>query len=144
MPFFAKIPYLHEETNFLLRKELVSLVSKFYPQVKLNIIFENKFSIASFFRDKDKIPKALLSNIVYKYTCPHCSGSYVGSTSRHLTTRIAEHRGVSARTGRPLCNVQSNIYQHRVDTGQCVTGCIYQHRVGTGYGAVLLIRNRVL
>ena len=45
----------------------------------------------------------------------------MGETSRHLKTRIAEHRGVSARTGRQMCNVRSNIFQHRVDTGHTVT-----------------------
>ena len=78
-------------------------------------------SYTPFFKYKDTVPKELRSNVVYKYTCPQCSGTYVGETSRHLKTRIAEHRGVSARTGRQMCNVRSNIFQHRVDTGHTVT-----------------------
>ena len=45
----------------------------------------------------------LLSSVVYKYNCAQCvSGTYVGSTTRATHMRIAEHRGRSYRTGKPL------------------------------------------
>lgn len=31
---------------------------------------------------KSKIPKAMLSNVVYHITCPGCQSSYVGQTTR--------------------------------------------------------------
>ena len=40
---------------------------------------------------KPKIDRVISSNVVYKYSCPHCKMSYVGYTCRHLKTRISEH-----------------------------------------------------
>ena len=40
---------------------------------------------------KAAIEKPLASNLVYKYKCSHCTMSYVGMTSRHITARILEH-----------------------------------------------------
>ena len=77
-------------------------MGKFYPQIHLNLIFKNNFSIESFFQYKDKIPTSVLSNVVYKYTCEQCTATYYGETTRHLCTRIAEHKGLSSRTGKPL------------------------------------------
>ena len=45
----------------------------------------------SFFANKDKIPVFLRSNVVYKFTCEHCTACYIGETRRHLITRINEH-----------------------------------------------------
>ena len=72
------------------------------------------------FRFKDRVPFLLSSNLVYKYTCPQCNEAYVGETSRHLKTRIAEHKGVSPRTGFPISNVKSNIFKHFDDTGHSI------------------------
>ena len=44
----------------------------------------------------------LASSIVYQYTCAGCKASYIGKTKRHLKSRIAEHLGVSVRTGSRL------------------------------------------
>ena len=45
----------------------------------------------SFFRNKDKVPDSLHTNIVYKFTCDQCTNcSCVGETVRHLDTRIKE------------------------------------------------------
>ena len=41
---------------------------------------------------KEPIPVGLCSNVIYKYTCSGCHSSYVGLTTRHLITRINEHR----------------------------------------------------
>ena len=59
---------------------------------------------------------------MYKYSCLQCSATYVGETSRHLRTRICEHRGVSNRTGNLLVNSpNSNIFKHYLDTGHEVS-----------------------
>ena len=41
---------------------------------------------------KSPIPKMLRSDVVYRITCPRCQACYVGKTSRHLTSRFAEHK----------------------------------------------------
>ena len=51
------------------------------------------------------------------YKCSQCSETYIGETTRHLATRVAEHRGVSARTGKFLCKQpNSNIFAHYLKT----------------------------
>ena len=42
---------------------------------------------------KPLVPKMLLSNVVYKLTCPGCTASYVGQTVRHIQRRVREHLG---------------------------------------------------
>ena len=57
------------------------------------------------------------SSVVYKFACAQCSATYVGETSRHLYSRIAEHQGRSPRTGQLLQNVNSNVFKHFLDSG---------------------------
>ena len=101
---FIKVPFLSNSNNKNINREVQVLVRKFYPQINLNLIFTNNFSIKSFFPYKDKIPTSVLSNVVYKYTCEQCNATYYGETTRHLYTRINEHKGLSSRTGKPLIN----------------------------------------
>ena len=64
------------------------------------------------------MPNSVLSNIVYKFSCAQCSATYIGETSRHFSTRVAEHRGISSRTGKLLLNPpNSNILSHYIDSG---------------------------
>ena len=53
---------------------------------------------------KSPIPKMFLSNVVYQITCPGCQSSYVGQTTRHLTTRIQEHARPASHVGSHLRN----------------------------------------
>ena len=41
---------------------------------------------------KPPVDKLLKSNVVYQIKCTSCDASYVGCTTRHLTTRLAEHK----------------------------------------------------
>ena len=52
------------------------------------------------------------TSMVYKYKCNRYNSVYVGKTSRHLPTRIAEHLGISFRTGKSLSNFHSVKYQN--------------------------------
>ena len=56
------------------------------------------------FKFKDTIPIPLRSSLVYKYNCNRCNSVYVCKKSRHLSTRVSEHLGVSYRTSLPLSN----------------------------------------
>ena len=40
---------------------------------------------------KDKTPDANKCGVVYKFSCPQCTDTYVGETSRSLGTRFKEH-----------------------------------------------------
>ena len=100
---YVKLPF-HGEESFKVRRNINQLFSKFYPQIKLNIVFQSGFRIKNFFKFKDPIPVPLRSSLVYKYVCNRCNSVYIGKTSRHLHTRISEHLGISYRTSVPLTN----------------------------------------
>ena len=85
--------------SFQIKKKLTKLISEFYPQVSLKVVFTASSYIGSFFKFKDKIPEELRSCIIYLYKCDRCSASYIGKCERHLRTRCAEHEGRSVRTG---------------------------------------------
>ena len=95
------MPYFGDNSSRI-NKEINKLVFKYFPQLKLSIAFTNSRKINVFFKHKDSLDPLLCSSVVYKFDCGSCNASYVGSTARHLKTRIDEHRGVSHRTGVPL------------------------------------------
>ena len=92
------IPYFGSESDKL-KRELNDLLAKFYPYLNPRIILVNTFSIGSFFRFKDRLPKACQSTVVYQFCCASCGASYVGSTLRNLHSRFQQHLGKSVRTG---------------------------------------------
>ena len=123
---FWKVPYLSPDSNRNLKTDLQTLLNKFYPQLQINFIFSNTSNISKFFHYKDRVPSNVSSNVIYKYSCPECGDTYVGETSRHLCTRVAEHRGVSPRTGLPTRIPNSNIYKHFLDTGHQIRSSSFE------------------
>ena len=67
------------------------------------------------FRFKDTVPLPLMSSLVYKYVCNRCQSVYIGKTSRHLSTRISEHMGVSYRTSVPLTSPPFSAIRNHTD-----------------------------
>ena len=56
--------------------------------------------------------------MLYLFKCRCCSASYVGQTTRHLHTRIAEHLGISPITGKHSTNPAiSSILSHTNASG---------------------------
>ena len=100
---YIKLPY-YGHLSFVIRKQLHSLLKQFYPDVKFVMIFSNKFTIGSMFKYKDNLPTTLISNVIYEFKCSSCNARYIGETVRNLALRFSEHKGVSARTGRPLAS----------------------------------------
>ena len=89
---------------------------------RLNIVFKPSNRIGHMFKFKDSIPKSLRSMVIYGFRCASCSASYIGLTSRHLKTRIAEHKGLSPRTQKPVSTPHfSSIREHCLDTGHQFT-----------------------
>jgi len=46
---------------------------------------------------KPPVEKLLKSHVVYQIKCSSCDASYVGQTTRHLTTRLSEHKSRKGR-----------------------------------------------
>ena len=110
---FISLPYFGSQSEKL-KLEVTNALGNYYPQLEINIVLSNPFTLGSLFRFKDQLPMALRSSIVYKYSCARCaSGTYVGLTTRAVHMRIAEHRGRSFRTGKVLSQpVPSAIRDH--------------------------------
>lgn len=112
---YFSLPYFGHQSEKM-KTELLQFLSKIHPTITFRFILVNPFKIGSFFNHKDRIPTCLRSSVVYEYRCA-CDDapSYVGSTSRHFFVRMAEHKGISSRTGKPLSSPPySSIRNHAV------------------------------
>ena len=98
---YISLPFFGPQSEKL-KNEILSLFNKYCSHFTIKVILSNNFKIGSFFNYKDKLPLCSRSSVVYKFNCSLCGTTYVGSTSRTLCLRTAEHKGISCRTGRPL------------------------------------------
>ena len=112
--FYFSLQYFGNQSEKF-KTELNTLLNKYFKDLNFNIILVNKFTIGSLFKCKDTLHKGMQANVVYKYCCPNYGISYIGSTIRNLSTRAAEHAGVSVRTQRSLSQPpHSHIREHHV------------------------------
>ena len=112
LPFLGSTSWKTKETLIRSFRELV-------PFSKLKIVFKSSKRLSSFFQFKDKIPKSLLSGVIYKYTCAVCNHSYIGSTKRYWNKRLEEHLHVSALTGKRLSGLQVFAPLQHVRSDRC-------------------------
>ena len=98
---FVKLPFLGS-TSFQIRKKLQKLFSDKLTSCNLKIVFTSPVRVKSFFTFKDKLPKMLLSGLVYQYRCGGCNATYYGKTKRHFKVQICEHLGISHLTGKKV------------------------------------------
>ena len=126
------LPYFgHKSVTFKI--DLEKLFNKFYPHIKMKFILVNNFKISSLFPFKDSLPVGLRSSVIYRYRCPKdtCGSEYYGSTIRTLNARIAEHRGVSNRTGHTLITPPHSAI--RIHSDQCASDLNPDHFSIVGY-----------
>ena len=111
----VKIPFFRNK-SFFIRKDIKDVIKEYFSQVKLSIIFINKFRIKILFLVKDVLQDRARCSVIYKFNCCRCDASYIGKTSRHLFTRISEHLGRSFRTNNILLNPpNSAIRDHSIE-----------------------------
>ena len=105
---------MQQKYSFITHKIIGSLLS---PN-SVSVWFQ-KYSFYSFFLHfKDRVSCGLQSCLVYKFSCVQCSSTYIGETSRHLLARIADHKGISIRTGQPFTTPSySSIRDHALKAG---------------------------
>ena len=94
---FVKLPFLGS-TSFQIRKKLQKLFSDKLTSCNLKIAFTSPVRVKSFFTFKDKLPKMLLSGLVYQYKCGGCNATNYGKTKHHFKVRIWEHLVISHLT----------------------------------------------
>ena len=83
--------------------------------IPVNVIFKS-IKLGSCFSLKDKTPVLIRSGIVYEFKCPVDQDiTYIGKTTRHLITRVKEHRKINS----PLCEhflscscINNNVNNH--------------------------------
>ena len=79
---------------------------------KLQIVFKSQNKLAKAFRLKDRIPKELISGVLYKLQCGLCYESYYGECVRDLNVRIGEHIGISPLTRKKIKPKGSAVSNH--------------------------------
>ncbi|XP_044751214.1 uncharacterized protein LOC123312273 [Coccinella septempunctata] len=102
---FMRIPFVKDLTP-----NLIGVLNKF-ENIKLA-----KYNLTKvgdlFSRTKERTPIELCTNAVYKISCQHCDGCYVGQTQQWLKQRITQHRS-DCRIGKNSCA----LVRHCQETG---------------------------
>ena len=110
---YFKFPFLSNVICSLFQKELHRVLKWKFPHINFRFIFVNNSSIQGILSHKEKLPSDLTSGLVYTYLCDACGATYIGQSKRCLRTRVADHYGVSVRTGNLLARpTQSAIRDH--------------------------------
>ena len=116
---FVKLTFLGS-TSFQIRKKLQKLFSYKLTSCNLKIVFTSPVRVKSFFSFKDKLPKMLLSELVYQYMCGGCNATYYGKTKRHFKVRICEHLDISHPTEKTVDNNKlTAIQEHLLCCNYC-------------------------
>ena len=110
LPFFG-------DASLHLRNGIRKKLAELFPDLESRIVFKSGRPLSSIFKFKDKVPTDLSANLIYKYTCSTCNVDYIGCTIRHLRTRISEHLGISATTGKKMGARNSQVNNHILATG---------------------------
>ena len=71
------------------RTEIVHLKYTTTP-VKFIVIYQTK-KVSYFQSKKDKIPDLERNDLVYEFSCPGCSATYISKTVRNLRARLTKH-----------------------------------------------------
>ncbi len=111
---FIKLPYLGEVSEKV-KKSINSCLSRIKcGRVKVIVIYDYS-TVGSQFPYKDRQPKNLMSNVVYKIKCNDCNSYYIGETGRCLYTRFQEHNKSS---GSGLTEIGKHLHEnpsHSID-----------------------------
>ena len=110
---YFKLPYIGTYSK-LVQNRINQLCSRLCKDSNIKLVFTSK-KISSFFSTKDRLPNALRSNVVYKFTCACCNASYVGETTRHFDVRVHEHL---YKRSQP-----SSVYKHLDIDKKCRDAC---------------------
>jgi hypothetical protein len=101
------LPYLGSLSSSFKRK-INSCFVDLLPYCKAKIVFKSNNRLSSIFSFKNKIPKELCSNLVYKFSCGSCNVSYIGKTNRHLKVRACEHLGITPIKEQRSINIKTS------------------------------------
>jgi len=109
---YYKLPFIGKFSEHT-KTKVKNLAMKYCKSASVKIAFTS-FKIGQVFSTKDCIPSSLKSHVIYKFICANCKASYIGETTRHLSTRCEEH--ISR-------DKQSHIYKHIHRNIECFDSC---------------------
>ena len=83
------LPYLGH-MSYVLKRDIIRLVQKFYPRIKIIVVFRRGTKISNMFARKDKFPLSCQSGVIYHISCKACgpSAAYLGKTINSLYERF--------------------------------------------------------
>ena len=108
-----RLPYIGKASH-LTQKRLQEVIRKCCKDVDIRFVFI-PLKIGSYFSTKDMVPRLLKSHVVYRFVCLGCNAKYIGFTTRHLGTRVAEHLNVD--------RCETAISQHLRESVSCKALC---------------------
>ena len=74
----------------MVKKLIRKLQRNLTKLVKFIVIYQTK-KVSYFLSKKDKIPDLERNDLVYEFSCPGCSATYIGKTVPNLRTWLTEH-----------------------------------------------------
>ena len=105
---FFNLQYSGDTAEGMLKSCIKKLSKCLKKDTNIKFIVCYKTTKMPFYKNtKDKTTLLSQSSLVYKFTCPGCSSSYVGKTDRTLFERTEEHAYPSKKK-----NDQSAIFEH--------------------------------
>ena len=105
---YRKLPYIGD-ISVSTKKKIGELCKRLSKKADINIVL-TPFKIGSLFSSKDRLPNALRSFVVYKFSCAGYQSCYIGKTRVHLATRIKEHL---------VTDKKSQIMKHLLENKTC-------------------------
>ena len=104
-----KLPYCGD-VSVRLKKRLLKLFQKYYPNADLRVVFKSGFTIGKLFPFKDRAPASVRSHAVYMVKCEGCPSFYVGKTINHVFFRVK----------REITSMSENspVFQHAKKSGE--------------------------
>ena len=114
---FFSVPYVGKSLQ-LFTKQLSKLITNL-TTVKLIPTYKT-FKVGNYFNLKSRTPTPLVSNVVYRFSCPREADlTYIGKSARHLVTRAKEHWSLNSITRK------SAVKEHILDCNNCVKSQFY-------------------
>ena len=83
---WVRIPFLGKQGEYLVKKLIRKLQRNLTKPVKFIVVCQTK-KVSYFLSKKDKIPDLERNDLLYEFSCPGCSATYIGKTVRNLRTR---------------------------------------------------------
>ena len=109
---FFSVPYVGKSSQ-LFTKQLSKLIANL-TSVKLIPMYKT-FKVGNYFNLKSRTPTPLVSNVVYRFSCPREADlTYIGKSAKHLVTRAKEHWSLNSITRK------SALKEHILDCNNCV------------------------